>query len=62
MKVLKLLRVAKLKLIVEKLVEYLKLSKSILGLLGFLKLSSIVLFIAHWIACMWHLIGSRNNQ
>ncbi|KAL4479754.1 hypothetical protein ABPG73_017975 [Tetrahymena malaccensis] len=59
MKVLKLLRVVKLKFIIEKLVEYLKLSKSMLGILGFLKLSSIILFIAHWVACMWFYVGSQ---
>ncbi|KAL4497341.1 hypothetical protein ABPG72_011276 [Tetrahymena utriculariae] len=59
MKVLKLLRIVKLKFIIEKLVEYLKLSKSMLGILGFLKLSSIILFIAHWVACMWFYIGSQ---
>ena len=36
--------------------EYLSLSNTIIGLLGFLKLSVIVLFIAHWMACLWHMV------
>jgi hypothetical protein len=56
-KILKLLRVAKLKLILLNLMEHLHISQSILGLLGFLKLSGIVLFIAHWCACLWHIVG-----
>ena len=55
---LRLLRVAKLRIIVEKILEYLALSNTVMGLLGFLKLSTIVLFIAHWMACLWHLVST----
>ena len=57
-KVLRLLRVAKLRIIVEKILEYLALSNTVMGLLGFLKLSTIVIFIAHWMACLWHLVST----
>jgi hypothetical protein len=60
-KVLRLLRVAKLRIIIEKILEYLALSNTIMGLLGFLKLSAIVIFIAHWMACLWHLVSTVGN-
>ena len=27
------------------------------GIIGLLKLLVFILFVAHWIACFWHLIG-----
>jgi len=60
-KILRLLRVAKLKLIIEKILEYLSFSDTIIGILGFIKLAGIVLFIAHWMACLWHLMGSADD-
>ena len=55
-KVLRLLRVAKLRVLLEKILEYLEFSNAFLGILGFLKLSLTVIFIAHWISCLWHLV------
>jgi hypothetical protein len=55
-KVLRLLRVAKLKVLIEKLIEFLEFSNTFLGFLGFFKLSLTVIFIAHWIACLWHMV------
>jgi len=52
-----MLRIAKLKIIIEKILEYLSISNTIMCILRFLKLSAIVLFIAHWMACLWHLMG-----
>jgi hyperpolarization activated cyclic nucleotide-gated potassium channel 2 len=46
----------------EKLINYLQISNLTLALLGFLKLSLIVLFLAHWIACLWHGIGQLNDS
>ena len=37
--------------------EYLQLSEGINGVLKFLKLSLVILFIAHFCACVWHLIA-----
>lgn len=46
-----------------KIIDYLSLSNTIIGLIGFLRLSIIVLFLAHWFACLWHLIGvSEENN
>jgi hyperpolarization activated cyclic nucleotide-gated potassium channel 2 len=47
----------KLKVMMEKLINYLQIGNIALALLGFIKLSLIVLFLAHWIACLWHGIG-----
>jgi hyperpolarization activated cyclic nucleotide-gated potassium channel 2 len=32
-----------------------------MAVLGFLKLSLIIMFLAHWIACLWHAIGEQNE-
>jgi len=57
-KILRLIRILKLKNIFVKLETYINLSDGIAGFLGFLKLAVLVLFISHWIACIWHLIGN----
>lgn len=62
MKVIRLLRVVKLKKILGKIEEYLELSDTILGILGFLKLCSFIVLIAHFCACVWHLISSNDSE
>ena len=57
-KALRLLRVAKFKMIFNKMVEYLRLTDGVVGLLGFFKLMMIVILMAHWIACLWNLLGN----
>lgn len=61
-KVLRLLRIAKLKTIFSKIVDYLNFSDGMLGLLGFFKLSMIVILLAHWLACLWNLVGKIDDQ
>ena len=56
-KVLRLLRIAKLKTILTKFLEYLNFSQVMLGLLDLFKLSIIVIVLAHWLACLWNLVG-----
>ena len=57
-KVIRLIRVFKLQGIVGRLASFLSLSPLLTALTGFLKTSLIIMFIAHWIACFWHFIGS----
>ena len=56
-KALRLLRVAKFKIIFNKMADYLRLRDGVIGLLGFLKFMMIVMLLAHWIACLWNLLG-----
>lgn len=56
-RVLRLIRIFKLKSIFGKLENFISLSPTLNSITGFLRLSAIILFIAHWIACFWHLIG-----
>ena len=37
------------------------LSNLVVNLFGFLKLSLIILFLAHWIACLWHGVGQLDS-
>lgn len=60
-KALRLLRVAKFKIIFDKMVDYLRLSDGVIGLLGFFKLVMIVLLLAHWIACLFNLLGKSSE-
>jgi len=57
-KVMKLLRVLKLKKLFGKLEDYVDLSSAMVSLYEVLKLTFIMLFFAHWLACIWHLIAS----
>ena len=60
-KALRLLRVAKFKIIFNKMVDYLRLSDGVIGLLGFFKLVMIVMLLAHWIACLFNLLGKSSE-
>jgi hypothetical protein len=54
---LRLLRVLKLKKILYKFEEII-MSDMLNAVLGFLKVITIILFIAHWIACIFFAIGN----
>ena len=56
-KILRLIRIFKFKKIFIKLESIMFISPSINRLLGFFKINLIILVIAHWIACVWHLVG-----
>ena len=56
-RLIRLLRIVKLKKILCKVEEFMELTDTVLALLGFLKLSFFVLIIAHFCACIWHLIS-----
>ena len=54
---LRLLRVFKLKQILYKL-EELIMSDSLMATVNMMKVVAIVLFIAHWMACIFFAVGS----
>ena len=62
LKILALLRVMKLTPIVSKIETYIEISVFFDAILGFFKLSLIILVIAHWIACSWHLVGKALSR
>jgi hyperpolarization activated cyclic nucleotide-gated potassium channel 2 len=61
-KVCRLLRVIKLKKIMNKLISVYFISEAILALVRFLRLSISMLFLAHWLACLWFAIGNAGGQ
>ncbi len=56
-RILRFLRIFKLKNIFIKLESYIDMSKGVMSIIGFVKLSLIILFIAHWFACLWHYVA-----
>ena len=38
------------------------MSNTLIALFGFIKLSAIVLFIAHWTACFWNMVGEAEGE
>jgi Ion transport protein len=54
---LRLLRVFKLKKLLFKFEEII-MSDTINAILGFFKVITVILFIAHWIACIFYYIGA----
>lgn len=54
---LRLLRVLKLKKMLYKFEEII-MSDAINAILGFFKVITVILFIAHWIACIFFAIGN----
>ncbi len=62
LKILRLLRVMKLKKIFAKLEDYLQLSPTFNALLAFLRLCFMLICIAHWFACIWHLLAVYEEE
>jgi hypothetical protein len=54
---MRLLRVFKLRRLLYKFEEFI-MSDMVNALLGFIKVILVILFIAHWIACLFYYIGS----
>jgi len=56
-KIIRLLRLAKLKVIFDKLEEFMQVSSSIAPILCFIQLSMLILFWSHWLGCTFHFVG-----
>jgi hyperpolarization activated cyclic nucleotide-gated potassium channel 2 len=52
-----LLRLAKLKRLMNKFEEVLQLSTTFAAIMSFLQLSFFVLFWSHWLGCIFHFVG-----
>ena len=57
LKILRLLRVVKLKVIFSKIEDYMQLSPAFNAILAFIRLCFLMICIAHWFACVWHLVA-----
>ena len=56
-KILRLLKILKLKNIFSKFENFAKLSIGFISLISLIKLALIILFLVHWLGCVWHYIG-----
>lgn len=61
LKILRLLRLAKLKKILIKIEDFIA-SNTLANIFVFAKLLALVMFIAHWTACLWFLIGDQDSE
>lgn len=59
---MRLLRLAKLKVIFDKFEELIQLSTSIAAVMSFLKLSFFVLFWSHWLGCIFHFVAVNEPE
>lgn len=62
LKILRLLRAFKLKRIFGKLEDYLQLSPFFNAILAFIRLCFLIIIIAHWFACGWHLLAQYEEN
>lgn len=60
-KIIRVLRVLKVNSFVRKIEGYFQFSPAVNGFISFFKLAFNILFLAHFIACFWHLIGFINR-
>jgi hyperpolarization activated cyclic nucleotide-gated potassium channel 2 len=60
-KIVRLLRLAKLKIIFDKIDQFLQLSSSIAAVMSFFQLSVFVLFWSHWLGCIFHFIAQNED-
>jgi hyperpolarization activated cyclic nucleotide-gated potassium channel 2 len=58
---MRLLRLAKLKVIFDKIEEFIQLSTIIAAFISFLKLCLFVLFWAHWLGCIFHFVAQNED-
>lgn len=61
-KIMRLLRLAKLKVIFDKIDEIIELSTVIAAIMSFFKLSFFVLFWAHWLGCIFHFVALYEDE
>ena len=61
LKLLRLLRALKLKKIFGKLEDYYQLSLTINAVLACVRLGFLMIVIAHWFACIWHMIATYES-
>ena len=61
-KALKLIRAFKLKNLFGNLQDFLHFSNEVNIIFSLLKLGLIITAVAHWCACMWHLIATVDDQ
>lgn len=61
-RLIRVVRVLKLNIFIRKIEDYFQFEKIINGLISLGKLFFEILFIAHFIACLWHLIGSHPTE
>jgi hypothetical protein len=54
--------VAKLKYIIENVIEFLALSEAFVVFMGFIKIALIVLIFAEWIGCLWFMLGDSDTE
>jgi len=59
---IKIIRIKKLKHIMERVEDFLNLSRSASASLKLIRLAGTILIVAHWIACIFHMIGYSNND
>jgi hyperpolarization activated cyclic nucleotide-gated potassium channel 2 len=61
MKIMKLLRLAKLKSIFEKFEVAVQLSPVFASIMSFVKLCTFVLFWSHWLGCIFHFVAINED-
>jgi len=61
-KVLRMLRIFKLKKILRKIENYVQISNEVNGFLIFFRLCFYIIVVAHWCACIWHLIATMEDD
>lgn len=61
-KIMRMLRLAKLKVIFDKIDEVVELSNMIATIMSFFKLSFFVLFWSHWLGCIFHFVALYEDE
>lgn len=62
LKIIRVIRVLKLNQFTHKLEEHFQFSNTVTGIISLIKLVFMILFIAHFLACVWHLIGLNSTS
>ena len=62
LKILRVLRVLKLSNVMKKFHDYYQFSSVVDGIISFIKLALTILFLAHFLACFWHLMAISMNE
>jgi len=65
LRILKMIRIVKhfrIRAAVSKLKDFIRMSGELNGIMKFVRLWAVLIFLIHWVACIWHLIGSNPDD
>jgi len=62
LKIIKIVNTFRIGEAISKLKDFIRMSGELNGVMKFVRLWAVLVFLIHWVACFWHLIGSNPHD